>query len=851
MPEPKTVASPPPTEDLQRTSTSMPAVGGSGTTGPTRDGASVNRPALSSPSMRYEIRGQLGSGGGGLVLAAFDREIQRVVAMKLPLARASALGDLAETPPHSLATSFLVESRITAQLEHPAIIPIYDVGRSEDGLPFYTMRAVGERSLRDVLSSRDRSEWTTARLVSVLVQVSRALAYAHSRGVIHRDIKPSNVLLGEFGEVYLADFGVASVDATSTVQARGHALPAGGSGETLGDTFGVIGTPGYIAPEVLRGGGPAVDHRCDLFAIGVILYEILTGKAPFLRATPPETLVATYSDEPDRPVAISSACPLLLDALCVSLLAKDPAARPPTAAAVARSLEDFLEGAKERELRSLEAQRLSTLAQVPLRRARELDALQRGRADAARELLRRVRPWDPPEAKRAAWALEDEADSAEREQAATLAQAIELYTKALGYDASCEEAHRGLADLYFAQATRADLERRPAARIHYEALLSEHDDGRYAALLTAQATLQVDTVPSGAHVVARPFRPNQRLLMLGDAIDLGVTPLRARLEAGSWLLELRRVGFADVRHPMLLRRGGHHETQVTLRTAAEIGDGFALVPRGTTVLGGDATAYDALPSQEQLVDDFAISVEPVTFRDYCTFLDDLELRDPEQARRRAPHEIHTNGVLCTHDARGWRPAGHLIEGEAGKRFPERDGHFWNVPVMFIDWYDARAYCRWRAKRENAAIRMPTEAEWEKAARGADGRFYPWGDSFDPTFCHMKDSRPYFPQPEPLEKDTPDVSPYGVRYMGGSVREWCADDHGVTSAREIAESPEPGAGLAWDQSARRRARGGSFIGDPRWCRAASRSPLLALVRAAALGLRVAKSLGPPPVTSREE
>jgi serine/threonine-protein kinase len=296
----------------------------------------------------------------------------------------------------------------------------------------------------------------------------------------------------------------------------------------------------------------------------------------------------------------------------------------------------------------------------------------------------------------------------------------------------------------------------------------------------------------------------------------------------------------------MLRRGSVHDAAVTFRSAAEIGEGFLFVPRGRVVIGGDGEAYDALPAQECDVDDYALARDHVTFREYCTFLDALEEQDPALAERRAPREARGSGgegMVAVRSPEGWRPAPHLIEGEAGRRFPEREGHFWNVPVMFVDWYDARAYCRWRSERDGADIRLPTEVEWEKAARGADGRFYPWGDRFDPTFCHMKDSRPYLYQPEPIGGFARDESPYGVRAMAGGVREWCADDHGATTAQRLEREPEPDDAQAWDESPRRRARGGNLMGDHKWCRAASRSPVLGRVRAAGLGFRVARSLTP--------
>lgn len=798
-------------------------------------GAGIDPPKLE----RYEIRGALGTGGAGLVLAALDRETHRMVALKVPRNEADH-------------RQIEAEARVTAQLEHPAIVPLYDAAEAADGTPYYTMRIVGRRSLRDVLRE-ERASWTLARLVSILVQVARALAYAHVRGVVHRDLKPGNVLVGDFGEVYLADWGIARIGAESPVQPKRPSRPADEQRRSdapaprapvAPDVTGVVGTPGYMAPELLR--GEETDHRVDLFALGVILYEVLAGKAPFKRETTAETLVATFSDEPVRPSSTDPSCPLLLEDLCLALLAKKPEARAASADVVAARLEEFLEGAREKERRSAEARKLCELADMPVRRWRELDADRSGLARAAQELLRRVKPWEPPQAKQPAWDLEDRADRAERDQGVALAEAIELYTKALGYDAACEDAHRGLAALYFAQARVAEATRSRGAQVYYETLVREHDDGRYAALLGAQAALTLVTKPIDAHVVARRYEEKSRVLVLGEAIDLGETPLRgARLPAGSWLLELRAEGHRDTRLPVMLARGGHHDATVHLHTDAEIGEGFLYVPAGSVQLGDDPESYDGLRSQEIVVPDFAIGLQPITFGEYCAFLDDLHARDPELAKRREPHGMRgAESAIVERGPRGYRPLPQLIEGDAAKHFPEADGHFANVPVMFVSWYDARAYCRWRNEREGlppGTIRLPTEAEWEKAARGADRRFYPWGDRFDPTFCHMKDSRSYMTQPEPVLGFPRDESPYGIRDLAGGAREWAADDHGVAMARDLEAEPEPDASLRWDESPRRRARGGNFFTDHKWCRAASRSPLHALVRAEGVSFRLAKTL----------
>ena len=179
---------------------------------------------------RYSAQEMLGWGGVGHVTAARDRVIRRTVALK-SLKRAYAADPV-------VAARFVGEARITAQLEHPNIVPIYDLGATEDGQPYYTMRVVKRRSLRDVLSTPLRKAWPLVRMLGVLVQVSRALAYAHSRGVLHRDVKPDNVLLGDFGEVYLADWGLAKLTASTTVEIHG----AGSTPPAAGSHSG--GTPG-------------------------------------------------------------------------------------------------------------------------------------------------------------------------------------------------------------------------------------------------------------------------------------------------------------------------------------------------------------------------------------------------------------------------------------------------------------------------------------------------------------------------------------------------------------------------------------------------------------------------------
>jgi serine/threonine-protein kinase len=294
---------------------------------------------------------------------------------------------------------------------------------------------------------------------------------------------------------------------------------------------------------------------------------------------------------------------------------------------------------------------------------------------------------------------------------------------------------------------------------------------------------------------------------------------------------------------VLLGRGAHHEGSVNLYKEEDIGPGFVYVPGGPVTLGGDPEAIDPIPRQEVVVSDFAIAEFPVTIRQYCEFLDELDQKDPADAERRAPHDIRGSEGYWVHrgDNGRWEPSELIIEGDARTMFPLEEGHLWNVPVPLINWFDARAYCRWLSEKLGARIRLPTEAEWEKAARGTDGRFYPWGDRFDPTFCLMRESRPFLQQPEPAGSFPTDLSPYGVRDMAGGMREWVGDIFGEKTFAELDAEPEIGLDTERSESGWRMVRSGQWQTDRTWSRAASRGGLQALTRGMGLSFRVVKEL----------
>jgi serine/threonine protein kinase len=221
-------------------------------------------PDTAGPERRYELHEEIGRGGMGVVFRAFDRELQRDVAIKVINAAAPGLADRLRQ-----------EARIVGRLEHPGILPIHDIGTLADGRLFYVMKLVrGERL--DEHAVRSSSLPDRLRIVERLCD---AVAFAHARGVIHRDLKPENVMIGAFGEVLVLDWGVAKVSS------RSDALEVGSSGVGSSVATGhgtVLGTPGYMAPE--QAAGEPADERADVFAIGGILH--------YLIPNPPRALAA-------------------------------------------------------------------------------------------------------------------------------------------------------------------------------------------------------------------------------------------------------------------------------------------------------------------------------------------------------------------------------------------------------------------------------------------------------------------------------------------------------------------------------------------------------------------------------
>jgi WD40 repeat protein len=310
---------------------------------------------------RYQFVREHARGGLGRILAVRDLRLGRVVAVKEILSSSD-----------TAYTRFVREAMITARLEHPAIVPVYDIGRWPSGEPFYSMKLISGRSLYEVIRATPSLAGRLALLPNVIA-VADAIAYAHSQGVIHRDLKPANVLVGAFGETVVIDWGIAKDlreaaagpgPGSGEVSSYADTLPGHGSLTVAG---AVIGTVNYMPPEQASGG--AVDERSDVYALGAMLHEVLTGTPPYAGAAEPVS--AVLAGPPPPAEAQERAIPAELAAIVRKAMARRPGDRYPSARELAEDLRRFQTG----RLVSVHVYSRRTLAKRWLRRYRALVAV--------------------------------------------------------------------------------------------------------------------------------------------------------------------------------------------------------------------------------------------------------------------------------------------------------------------------------------------------------------------------------------------------------------------------------------------------------------------------------------------
>jgi len=787
---------------------------------------------------RYVDLGLLGRGGRGEVRRVYDPVLERTVAMKIQLDGPAPEEDFAR---------FQTEARICARLAHPAILAVYDWGRLQDGRPFIVMPIVSGQDfaavIQDAYADGVPDISVLKRLVTVVRITCDAIAYAHTQHVLHRDLKPSNIMVGEFGEVLVLDWGLAQLRGSlvETLAALPSAPVALSPGTSVTRTGEIKGSLGYMAPEQASGQWLDVDERTDVFALGAVLFEVLCAR-PLWGTEPVAALAAARSGERIQ-VQRRLGLPDTLVAICERAIHPEPARRYQSAAALARAVGDWLDGLDDL-LRARALVSRSDQCLLAARRKRQDAFSLQARAESQ---LARLLSNAPEEEKLSGWRREDEARRLRHESDLLQFQRIQLLQSALTHAPDLAEAHERLASHYHDQHRTAP-DALTAERL--EILLRQHDRGQYVDYLKGTGRLSLST-SKPAQIQLYVYRLHRRRLRperLGAPLPAPL--VEHELPIGSYLAEITTDGMT-VRYPLSITRCGHTTTALQGEAAEPIWIPDAVpadmvyVPAGPYWCGGDERAFGLpLPGQRIWVDGFFISRFSITNAQYIEFLDDLVARGyAEAALACCPRERSGGGGKSGRAVYGRDQRGRFV------LVPDHDGDVWDPqwPVLMVPFAAMQAFAAWKSEQTGMLHRLPYELEWEKAARGSgDQREHVWGtDAFDPNWCQVAlSSGRDRTKPAPVGTHPVDVSPYGVHGMAGNATDICLDHYhreGPIVLDGRWRPHETATGL-------RTVRGGQWAGHPAKARLCWRGGAEEGSRSALNGFRLVIPLPVQPPTA---
>ena len=760
----------------------------------------------------YVIEKDLGEGGMARVYLAREEKLDRLVALKV-LRRAL-------TEEENLTARFLKEARTAAGLRHSHIVSIFDVGQLGDEIYYFAMEYL-EESLKDRIQAGTLQPETALRVFS---QLASALDYAHGEGLIHRDIKPENIMFRGDGAVVLCDFGIAR---------------AVGSATRLTKTGMSVGTPHYMSPEQAR--GKPLDGRSDLYSLGVVLYEMLTGKVPFEAEDSVAVAIAHVQDPvPRLPDYLSKYQPLL-----DKLLAKDPGQRPQTGKEAA-DLAKNLPSAGPDDLNVVESAPVEPAAsQTPLpgrptRRVEEPDFPEEaspGVAPSSTPFSESGRQSDQePRRVKPAWLLVGAlvvllgilgiklaTDASSRAEQAAWQQAQSANTVS-AYGGYLREYPQGeyAARARSWQKSLRDTEEASRRRQQAAEKSKREQEATYAGYLqTAKKRVSSGDDAGALRAVnaALQLRDSAELRTLKGEIELRLAAAaRAREEAererqAQQQAERERLAREKAEAERLAQEQAEKERLARERAAA-LGFEWAKVEAGEFSMGSNEGESDEKPVHRVYLDTYYISKFEVTVGQFRTFVTATGYRtDAEKG----------NG-------------GYVWDG---RKWVEKPDANWKNPyfqqsdesaVVLLSWNDAMAFCTWLSSQTGKTVRLPTEAEWEKAAKGGNnsrGYTYSGSNNVDAVAWYFDNSGR---KTHPVGQKS--ANELGILDMSGNVWEWCADwyDKDYYSRSPARNPTGPSSGSY------RVVRGGSWISNASFCRSADRGGFHPSFRDRFLGFR---------------
>jgi serine/threonine protein kinase/formylglycine-generating enzyme required for sulfatase activity len=702
---------------------------------------------------RYHIVEQLGQGGMATVYKAYDTHLERDVAVKV--IRTGVIGP--DMLGHMLKR-FEIEAKSLAKMEHPNIVNVHDFGEYE-GAPYLVMQYVRGGTLKSLTGV----PMPFTQAVELLLPISRALAYAHKRGVIHRDVKPANILITDEGIPMLSDFGIAKImESKATTQLTGTGMG--------------IGTPEYMSPEQWQG---KVVPQTDIYSLGVMLYELVTGKRPYAADTPAGVFAMVLTEPLPRPKECVPCLPDEVEKVLFKALSKKPEERYENMGTCVKALENLVEFSIQDDV--------------------ETRLYPGGEAKPKT---------DPAVAALAEMAQKFEESSNTKGALDTYRQALE---KCCEESTQASEIQRTIERLESA----ASAEARAVSEVQ-EILPVEVEtfEPSPVPLVSLPKTRREETLPpelvkqTGARVIppAPVTKPwwRQWYTWVGAAA-LGFVCIVGSVVVGIGMLDGGSTATPEATAETVTegltataelptstsapptRQPTNTTIPFTATPSLGIGstqisdkDGMHLVyvPEGNFEMGTDK--YDReKPIHTVYLDAFWIDQTEVTYAKYEKCVASGECEEPQSTKSSLGDSYYGNSTYA------------------------------DFPVIYMDWYQAEVYCEWAGRR------LPTEAEWEKAARGTDGRTYPWGEGID---CSLHNGFGCAGNPSEVGSYPDGASPYGVLDMAGNVGEWVADwydgDYYRNSPSRNPVGPSSGE--------YRVLRGGSWIDDTIWIRSAGRT-----------------------------
>jgi serine/threonine-protein kinase len=735
---------------------------------------------------RYKLEQCIGSGGMGEIYRARRTHIGDTVAVKVLRA------DVVEN--EKSRQRFYREARAAAMLHHPNAVVIHDFGEDDDGTAYIVMELLEGRSLRQLLV--EESSIDAFRAYGITRQASAALDAGHRNGIVHRDIKPDNIILLDSNDgadhVKILDFGIAKV--------LDMALDTHSLEQRLTNVGAVIGTPHYMSPEQCQ--GEEADARSDIYSLGVVMYELLTGVAPFLAKTPTGVAIKHVTEKPRPLREINPSVPELVERAVLHALEKDPNARPQTALEFAREFENALSNDPD----TMRLRRSGEQARVEKPRPNRA-AEPAGPGGFGSEAKQPEAPPQKPAAPQQSYETRISSPPATDQWqqlggAATdqLKHADSAATDVLNRAKLTAEQVKPKTDV--AGGGGAESEVSPPPSLKTEALPKSKvtkaaeptpattDLPRSSArptgnISTESANASAPTVISGADplrtdpmgLTSRLDEPDKRKTAASAPAPSPAAP-RAEKTSGAPAAKSKLpllivagvvvVGLIAVVVALMLKSKDSNAGQQTAQTTApspvaaaspaatpgssypDIGapEGMVYVLGGVLRIGRDDGDENERPAHVLTIRPFFIDRTEVTNAQYQRFI----------------------------EAAGYAPP----PSWQGSHFPEGSD---NLPVTDVTWDDANAYAQWANRR------LPTEEEWEFAARGADERYiYPWGEDWVADAANVTANDNDKRQLQPVGQFPKGASPFGLMDMIGNAWEWTANDYKAYPGGKVEDLP---------------------------------------------------------------